>query len=75
MTPDRFSVADAAIDDVTQYVHGIRPNLGQFAQQLLQVFFVGLTIGMQRTVVPALAESEFGVAPGSFTLLMAFVVS
>jgi MFS family permease len=30
---------------------------------------------MQRTVVPALAETEFGVPPGSFTLLMAFVVS
>lgn len=57
------------------YVHGIRPNLGQFAQQLLQVFFVGLTIGMQRTVVPVLAETEFGVPAGSVTLLMAFVVS
>ena len=72
---DRYSVADETIDDVVKYVHGIRPNIGQFAQQLLQVFFVGLTIGMQRTVVPALAESEFGVPPGSFTLLMAFVVS
>ncbi len=59
----------------TPYVHGIRPNIGQFAQQLLQVFFVGLTIGMQRNVVPALAEAEFGVPAGSFTLLMAFVVS
>jgi MFS family permease len=58
-----------------KYVHGIRPNIGQFAQQLLQVFFVGLTIGMQRTVVPALAETEFGVPPDSFTMLMAFVVS
>lgn len=75
MTSDRYSVADEAIDDVVTYVHGIRPNIGQFAQQLLQVFFVGLTIGMQRNVVPALAESEFGVPPGSFTLLMAFVVS
>jgi len=75
VTSDRYSVADEAIDDVVKYVHGIRPNIGQFAQQLLQVFFVGLTIGMQRTVVPALAESEFGVPPGSFTLLMAFVVS
>ena len=56
-------------------VHGIRENLGQFLQQLLQVFFVGLTIGMQRNVVPVLAESEFGVAAGSYTLLMAFVVS
>ena len=30
---------------------------------------------MQRNVVPVLAESEFGVPPGSFLLLMAFVVS
>lgn len=75
MKPDRYSVVDDAIDDVAQYVHGIRPNIGQFAQQLLQVFFVGLTIGMQRTVVPALAETEFGVPAASFTLLIAFVVS
>lgn len=57
------------------YEQGIRQNLGQFSQQLIQVLFVGLTIGMQRTVVPALAESEFGLAAGSATLLMAFVVS
>jgi MFS family permease len=75
MTADRFPVADEAVENIANYVHGIRPNIGQFAQQLLQVFFVGLTIGMQRTVVPALAETEFGVPPGSFTLLMAFVVS
>ena len=75
MSRDRYPVTDEAIDDVVKYVHGIRPNIGQFAQQLIQVFFVGLTIGMQRTVVPALAETEFGVPPGSFTLLMAFVVS
>jgi MFS family permease len=68
-------VVDEAVDDVAQYVHGIRPNIGLFAQQLSQVFFVGLTIGMQRTVVPVLAETEFGVPPGSFTLLVAFVVS
>jgi MFS family permease len=71
----KYSVADETIEEVVEYEHGIRPNLGQFAQQLLQVFFVGLTIGMQRNVVPALAESEFGVPAGSFTLLMAFVVS
>lgn len=57
------------------HAQGIRENIGQFAQQLLQVFFVGLTIGMQRTVVPVLAESEFGVTAGSATLLAAFVVS
>jgi MFS family permease len=75
MVRDKFSVTDSAVDEVADYIHGIRPNIGQFAQQLLQVFFVGLTIGMQRTVVPVLAESEFGVPGGSFKLLMAFVVS
>ena len=57
------------------YIQGIRQNLDQFVQQMVQVFFVGLTIGMQRTVVPVLAESEFGVPAGSAALLMAFVVS
>ena len=54
---------------------GIRANLNQFFQQLLQVFFVGLTIGMMRNVVPALATSEFGVPSQSFTLLVSFVVA
>jgi MFS family permease len=54
---------------------GIRANLGQFLQQLLQVLFVGLTLGMMRNVVPALAETEFGVPRGSFMLLVAFVVA
>ena len=62
-------------DGAAQYVHGIRANLGQFSQQLLQVFFVGLTIGLQRNVMPALAEQEFGVPAGSFALLTAFIVS
>lgn len=55
--------------------HGIRNNLGQFLHQLLQVLLVGLTIGMMRTVVPALAESEFNVPKNSFVLLTAFVVA
>jgi MFS family permease len=55
--------------------HGIRVNLNQFLHQLLQVFLVGLTIGMMRTVVPALAESEFGVPKTSFLLLSAFVIA
>ncbi len=55
--------------------HGIRDNLAQFVHQLLQVFLVGVTLGMMRTVVPALAESEFGVQRDSFLLLTAFVVA
>ncbi len=57
------------------YNHGIRDNLNQFLHQLFQVFLVGLTLGMMRTVIPALAETEFGVPKGSFMLLMAFVVA
>ena len=56
-------------------VFGIRANLGQVLQHLLQVLLVGMTIGMMRTVVPALAETEFGVPRGSFMLLVAFVVA
>lgn len=54
---------------------GIRANLAQVLHQLLQVLLVGMTIGMMRNVVPALAESEFGVRRGSFMLLVAFVVA
>ncbi|MEO6146198.1 MAG: MFS transporter [Sulfuriferula sp.] len=57
------------------YRYGISANRVQFLHQLLQVLLVGLTLGMMRTVVPALAESEFGVPKGSFLLLMAFVVA
>lgn len=54
---------------------GIRENLTQFVHQLMQVLLVGFALGMMRTVVPALAENEFGVAKGSFLLLTAFVVA
>jgi MFS family permease len=55
--------------------YGIAANRTQFVHQLVQVLLVGFAIGMTRTVVPALAESEFGVARGSFLLLAAFVVA
>ncbi len=40
-----------------------------------KVLLVGMAIWMMRNVVPALAESEFGVPRGSFLLLVAFVVA
>lgn len=54
---------------------GIKENLKQFTHQLFQVLLVGLTLGMMRTVVPALAESDFGVPKNSFFLLTSFVVA
>ncbi|MGB8856476.1 MAG: MFS transporter [Burkholderiales bacterium] len=61
--------------DVPGFTHGIRVNLAQFSHQLIQVLLIGLTLGMMRTVVPALAEAEFGVPKNSFALLTAFVVA
>lgn len=60
---------------MTDRALGLRRNLNLFLEQLLQVFFVGLTIGMQRTVLPVIAETEFGVAEGSVTALLAIIVS
>lgn len=57
------------------FAYGIRTNAAQFSQHLLQVMFVGLTIGMMRTVIPALAEAEFGLARQSFALLATFVIA
>ncbi|TVR45425.1 MAG: MFS transporter [Rhodobacteraceae bacterium] len=60
---------------MSHLAHGIRENLDQFVHQLIQVLLVGFAIGMMRTVVPALAEDEFGVAQGSFMALSSFVVA
>ncbi|OYV88892.1 MAG: MFS transporter, partial [Acidiphilium sp. 37-60-79] len=53
---------------------GIAANRGQFALQALQVFFVGLVIGMERAVLPDVARN-FGVAPEAFLFLASFVLS
>ncbi len=62
-------------DEYKEYRHGIRDNFAQFSHLLFQVFLVGMTIGMMRTVVPALGETEFGVPKDSFMLLTTFVVA
>lgn len=54
--------------------HGITENKLQIALQLVQVFLVGLMIGMTRTVVPGLANTEFGLGAQQFLLLTSFVV-
>jgi hypothetical protein len=37
---------------------------------LLQVMFVGILLGLFRTVIPALSESEFSVPKNSLLLLL-----
>ena len=46
MSPDVPTTAHGDREETNDYVHVIRANIGQFSQQLLQVFFVGLTIGL-----------------------------
>jgi MFS family permease len=57
-----------------EHSRGIVENLPQFSLQTLQVIFVGLALGTERTVLPALAGS-FGVAQGEFLWLASFVIA
>jgi MFS family permease len=52
---------------------GIKVNASQFFLQVLLVFFVGMTVGLERNIVPVLAKEEFGV--GSFSVLFSFIFS
>lgn len=54
---------------------GLAAARGQVGQLAAQVFLTGLTLGLVRTVVPALAETEFGVARGSTLALASFVMA
>ncbi len=65
---------NSARASATAYPRGIVRNRGQFLLQTVQVFFVGLIIGMERTVLPSLAH-DFGVTKGAFLFLASFVIS
>jgi len=54
---------------------GINANKSQVAHWLMQVLFVGLTLGMTRVVVPALASQEYGIAADSYLFLSTFVIA
>ena len=47
---------------------GLRANLGQFWLLVLVNAFVGSMVGLERTVLPLLAEAEFGLASRSAAL-------
>lgn len=52
---------------------GLRENLGQFSLLMLINAFVGVMIGMERSILPLLAEKEFGVA--SRTAILSFLIT
>jgi len=51
---------------------GIRANLAQFALLLLVNAFVGAMVGMERSILPAIAEEEFLLA--ARTAVLSFIV-
>src|SRR5918997_1700879 len=52
---------------------GLRANWPQFALLVLVNAFVGGLVGLERSVLPLLAEQEFGLA--SRTAILAFILS
>ncbi|PWI56787.1 MFS transporter [Sulfoacidibacillus thermotolerans] len=52
---------------------GIRPNLQQFLWLVLSTILVGMTVGLERTVIPLLGEDVYHIA--SATLIFAFIVA
>src|SRR5687767_15182368 len=47
---------------------GLRENLGQFALLVVVNAFVGAMVGMERSILPAIAEEEFQLAARSAIL-------
>lgn len=47
---------------------GLRENVGQFALLVLVNAFVGGMVGLERTLLPLLAEDKFGIT-SSFAVL------
>ena len=47
---------------------GLRANLPQFSLLILINAFVGAMVGMERSILPLIAEEEFGIASRSAIL-------
>lgn len=52
---------------------GLRENLGQFCLLVVVNAFVGAMIGLERSILPALAEEEFRLA--AHTAILSFIVT
>ena len=51
---------------------GLRENLAQFSLLVLVNAFVGAMVGLERTILPAIAEEEFGMV--ARTAILSFIV-
>ncbi|MBI4547985.1 MAG: MFS transporter [Ignavibacteriae bacterium] len=52
---------------------GLRPNIAQFSLLVLINAFVGAMVGMERSILPLIAEQDFGLA--SHSAILSFLIS
>lgn len=57
----------------TPPVLGLRENAGQFALLVLVNAFVGAMVGLERSILPAIAEQDFGLV--ARTAMLSFIVA
>lgn len=63
----------AAVTPPPAVTLGLRQNLGQFSLLVVVNAFVGAMVGLERTVLPLIAEHDFGLA--SKSAILTFIVS
>ena len=58
-SPEPMPSAASSVTSSAPIRLGIRPNLAQFSLLVLINAFVGAMVGLERTILPAIAEQEF----------------
>jgi MFS family permease len=68
-----IELAPTSIATASSLKLGLRANLQQFTLLVIVNAFVGAMVGLERTVVPLIAEADFGLT--SKSLILSFIVS
>ena len=66
-------MSDSGDKSISTIRLGLRENLPQFSLLVLVNAFVGATVGLERTVLPLIAEEDFGLA--SKTAILSFIAT
>ena len=74
LTPPQLRTGSLEDEPLSKTRLGVRENGSQIAMILLTVVFIGAVVGVERSVLPLLAKSEFGLtsATVSISFLAAF---
>jgi MFS family permease len=69
---EETAAKDRGLSGVQEPVLGLRQNLGQFSLLVLVNAFVGGMVGLERAILPLIAEREFGLV--SKSVILSFIV-